>query len=127
MRDYRKYKVWELGHEITLEVYKLTQNFPKQEMYGITSQMRRASSSIAANIVEGCGRESDAEFRRFLIIAQGSANELEYFTILSKDLGYIEESTFLKLNNKVDKNRRSINSLINKLSNKQYKRTTNIK
>jgi four helix bundle protein len=62
MRDYSKYKVWELGHEITLEIYKLTKDFPKQEMYGIISQMRRASSSIPANIVEGCGRESDAEF-----------------------------------------------------------------
>lgn len=109
MRDYRKYKVWELGHEITLDVYKSTQDFPKQEMYGITSQMRRASSSIPANIAEGCGRESDAEFRRFLIIAQGSANELEYFTVLSKDLGYMEKSIFLKLNDKVDKVRRSLN------------------
>jgi len=115
MRDYRKYKVWELGHEITLEVYKLTQDFPKQEMYGITSQMRRASYSIPANIVEGCGRESDAEFRRFLIISQGSANELEYFTILAKDLGYIENSVFSKLNDKVDKTRRSLNNLINKI------------
>ena len=115
MRDYRKYKVWELGHEITLEVYKLTQDFPKQEMYGITSQMRRASSSIPANIAEGCGRESDAEFKRFLVISQGSANELEYFTVLAKDLGYVKESVFLKLNDKVDKARRSLNSLINKL------------
>jgi len=115
MRDYKKYKVWELGHEITLEIYELTQDFPKQEMYGITSQMRRASSSIPANIVEGCGRESDAEFRKFLIIAQGSANELEYFTVLSKDLGYLEESIFMKLNDKVDKVRRSLNSLIRKI------------
>jgi len=84
-------------------------------MYGITSQMRRASSSIPANIAEGCGRESDAEFRRFLIISQGSANELEYFTVLAKDLGYLEKSIFLKLNDKVDKVRRSLNSLINKL------------
>jgi len=102
-------------HEITLDLYKLTRDFPKHEMYGITSQMRRASSSIPANIAEGCGRESDAEFRRFLIIAQGSANELEYFTVLIKDLGYIKESVFLKLNDKVDKVRRSLNSLIKKL------------
>lgn len=115
MRDYRKYKVWELGHEITLEVYKLTQGFPKHEMYGIVSQIRRASSSIPANIAEGCGRESDAEFKRFLIISQGSANELEYFTVLAKDLGYIAAAAFLKLNDKVDKVRRSLNSLINKL------------
>jgi four helix bundle protein len=84
-------------------------------MYGIISQMRRASSSIPANIVEGCGRESDAEFRRFLNISQGSANELEYFTVLAKDLGYIEDSIFLKLNDKVDRVRRSLNSLIKKI------------
>lgn len=71
MRDYKKYTVWELGHEITLETYKLTKNFPNDENFGLTSQMRRASSSIPANIAEGCGRESDAEFKRFLIIAQG--------------------------------------------------------
>ncbi|MGI9552151.1 MAG: four helix bundle protein [Aurantibacter sp.] len=114
MRDYRKYKVWELGHQVTLEIYKLTQGFPKEEMCGIASQMRRASYSIPSNIAEGCGRESDAEFKRFLIISQGSANELEYFTVLAKDLGYIEESIFSKLNDKVDKVRRSLNSLIKK-------------
>ncbi|MGP1993639.1 four helix bundle protein [Zobellia laminariae] len=115
MRDYRKYKVWELGHEITLNVYKSTQNFPKQEVYGIVSQMRRAAYSIPSNIVEGCGRESDAEFRRFLIISQGSANELEYFTVLAKDLGYLEQQGFAELNDKVDKIRRSLNNLINKI------------
>ncbi|CAM4385448.1 four helix bundle protein [Zobellia nedashkovskayae] len=115
MRDYRKYKVWELGHEITLNIYKSTSNFPKQEIYGIVSQMRRAAYSIPSNIVEGCGRESDAEFRRFLIISQGSANELEYFTVLAKDLGYLEQESFAELNDKVDKIRRSLNNLINKI------------
>jgi len=115
MRNYRKYEVWEMGHEIALEIYQLTQNLPQQEIYGLTSQMRRASSSVPANIVEGCGRESDAEFKRFLIIAQGSANELEYFTVLAKDLGYLDESIFTKLNDSVDKVRRSLNSLIKKL------------
>lgn len=103
MRDYRKYRVWELGHEITLKIY------------GIISQMRRSSYSIPANIVEGCGRESDAEFKRFLIIAPGSANELEYFTMLAKDLGYLDIPIFTKLNDYVDKTRRSLNSLIKKL------------
>lgn len=115
MRDYRKYKVWELGHEITLNIYKSTSNFPKQEIYGIVSQMRRAAYSIPSNIVEGCGRESDAEFRRFLIISQGSANELEYFTVLAKDLRYLEQESFAELNDKVDKIRRSLNNLINKI------------
>lgn len=116
MRDYKKYKVWELGHQVTLEIYRLTQSFPKEEIYGMISQMRRASYSIPSNIAEGCGRESDAEFRRFLIISQGSASELEYFTMLAKDLGYIEQSTFSELNDKVDKVRRSLNSLIKKIN-----------
>ncbi len=85
MRDFKKYKVWELGHKITLEIYRITKDFPKEELYGMTSQMRRAAYSIPSNIVEGCGRESNTEFRRFLIISQGSASELEYFTILAKD------------------------------------------
>jgi four helix bundle protein len=115
MRDYRKYRVWDLGHEVTLEIYKLTTEFLKSELYGLVSQMRRASSSVPANIAEGCGRESDAEFKRFLIISQGSANELEYFTVLAKDLGYLKEESFTPLNDKVDKVRRSLNSLISKL------------
>ena len=115
MRDYKKYKVWELGHQVTLEIYKLTRDFPKHETYGVVSQMRRASSSIPANIAEGYGRESDPEFKRFLIIARGSASELEYFTILANDLGYITENTFKEINDKVDKVRRSLNNLITKL------------
>ena len=115
MRNYKKYQVWELGHDVTLEVYKLTKDFPKSEIYGIVGQMRRASSSIPANIAEGCGRESDAEFKRFLTIARGSASELEYFTILAKDLGYIKENEFKEINNKVDKVRRSLNNLVNKI------------
>ncbi len=115
MRDYKKYKVWELGHEVTLEVYRLTKTFPKDENFGITSQMRRAAYSIPSNISEGCGRESDAEFKRFLTIARGSASELEYFTILAKDLEYIKEEIFSELNDKVDRIRRSITNLINKI------------
>jgi len=98
MRDYKKYDVWKLGHQVSLDMYKLSQSFPKEEIYGITSQMRRAAYSIPSNIAEGCGRESDAEFRRFLIISQGSASELEYFTILAKDLGYLEQTVYSNLN-----------------------------
>jgi four helix bundle protein len=71
VRNFRKYQVWELGHQITLDVYKLTNNFPKVEQYGLISQIRRASSSVPANIAEGCGRESEVEFKRFLSIANG--------------------------------------------------------
>ena len=115
MRDYKKYNVWKLGHEVTLDVYRLTQGFPMEENYGLIRQMRRCSSSIPANIAEGCGRESDTEFKRFLIISQGSAIELEYFTILAKDLKYMNYDDFSLINDKVNKVRRSLNSLIHKL------------
>lgn len=115
MRDFRKYKVWELGHEISISMYKISQFFPPEEIYGITSQMRRAAYSIPSNIAEGCGRESDTEFKRFLIISQGSSSELEYFSLLAKDLGYIDDSIYLKLNDSINKVKRSLNKLIQKL------------
>lgn len=115
MRDYKKYDVWKLGHEITLQVYNLTKTFPKEEQYGLISQMRRAAYSIPSNIAEGCGRESDNEFKRYLTITRGSASELEYFTILTKDLGFIQKSDFEILNDQVNKVRRSLKNLINKI------------
>ena len=117
MRNFRKYQVWELGHQITLDVYKLTNSFPKDEQYGLTSQMRRASSSVPANIAEGCGRESEVEFKRFLVIANGSAAELEYFLILVKDLNFVSEIDVNDLVGKVDQLKRSLNKLISKINN----------
>ncbi|MBD0777436.1 four helix bundle protein [Maribacter sp. ANRC-HE7] len=115
MRDYRKYDVWKLGHEITLNIYSITKAFPKDEEFGITSQMRRASFSIPSNIAEGCGRASDAEFKRFLIISRGSAAELEYFMFLAKDLKYIDDVSYTTLYDKVNKVKRSISNLIQKI------------
>jgi four helix bundle protein len=89
MRDFKKYDIWQLSHELTLEVYKITSIFPKEELFGLTSQIRRAVSSIPTNISEGCGRNSDKEFNQFLNIALGSASETEYLLTLSKDLNYI--------------------------------------
>lgn len=86
MKDFRTLKVWSKAHELTLLVYKQTKTFPKEELFGLTSQIRRACSSIPANIAEGCGKGSDADFSRFLQIAFGSANELEYHFILARDL-----------------------------------------
>src|SRR3990172_8375827 len=89
MRDFRELQVWEKSHQLALAVYKLTVTFPKDELYGLTSQIRRACVSIAANIAEGCGRSGDAEFARFLQIAMGSASELEYHLLLARDLKFI--------------------------------------
>jgi four helix bundle protein len=102
MRDFKKYDIWQLSHDLTLEVYKITSSFPKEEIYGLTSQIRRASSSIPTNISEGCGRNSDKEFNQFLNIALGSALETEYLFILSKDLKYIDLVDFEKYNSKIN-------------------------
>jgi four helix bundle protein len=91
MRDFRQIRVWEKAHQLTLEIYKVTAQFPKEELYGLTSQLRRASASIAANIAEGFGRGGNVELARFLQIAIGSAYEVEYHILLAKDLGLISK------------------------------------
>ena len=90
MQNYKDLKVWEKAHEFTLRVYEITKLFPKEEIYCLTSQIRRASSSIPANIAEGCGKNSQLDFAKFLNISLGSANEAEYYLILSKDLKYLK-------------------------------------
>ena len=94
VRDFRKIVVWQKAHALTLQVYRVTVFFPKEELYGLTSQMRRASSSIGANIAEGCGRDSQVELVRFMHIASGSASELEYHFLLARDLGFIDGTTY---------------------------------
>ncbi len=115
MRDFKKYDIWKLSHDLTLEIYKVSKDFPKEEIYGIVSQIRRASASIPTNISEGCGRNSDADFNRFLTIALGSASETEYLLILSKDLNYINENTIEKLNSDINLIKQKIYSLKQKL------------
>jgi four helix bundle protein len=88
MRDFKKLTVWQKAHSFTLSMYAATAKLPSSETYGLTIQLRRAASSIPANIAEGCGRDSDAEPGRFLRIAMGSGNEIEYFLLLARDLDY---------------------------------------
>ena len=115
MSDFRKYNIWELSHKLTLDIYTVSREFPQNESYSIVSQIRRASASIPTNIAEGCGRDSDAEFNRFLTIAMGSASETEYLLILSKDLQYINDEHFENLNSKVNIIKQKIYSLKQKL------------
>ncbi len=103
--------VWKKSHALTLLVYKSTKTFPKEELYGLISQMRRSSSSIPSNIAEGCGRNTQAQFAQFLNDASGSASELEYQFTLSKDLGFISSEKFEKLNSKVIEIKRMFSSL----------------
>lgn len=97
MRDFRGLKVWEKSHQLTLALYRLTAGFPREEEYGLTSQIRRAAASIPMNIAEGCGRDGDAELARFMQIAMGSASELEYQLLLAYDLGYIEQGDYKEM------------------------------
>jgi len=115
MRDFRKIKAWEKAHELTLGIYATTSSFPKDELYGLTSQMRRSASSIPTNIAEGCGRESEADFARFLQIAIGSTTELEYQILLSRDLKLIDSKTHDQLANSVIEIRRMLFSFIKTL------------
>ncbi|UMB60317.1 four helix bundle protein [Lutibacter sp. A80] len=115
MRDFKKYEIWKLSHKLTLDIYELTNDYPKNEIYGLTSQIRRACSSIPTNISEGCGRDSDAEFNRFLTIALGSANETEYLIILSKDLNYITEEKSVYLLKQINLIKRKTYQLKQKL------------
>lgn len=115
MKDFRKLNVWEKSHYLTISVYKYTKTFPKDELYGLTNQIRRASVSIPANIGEGCGRDSDAELARFCHIAMGSASKLEYHFLLTHDLKYLESSKFNQLTQAITEVKRMLTSFIQKL------------
>jgi four helix bundle protein len=115
VRDFKTLQVWNKAHERTLAVYRTTTAFPKEELFGLTSQIRRASSSIPAYIAEGCGRDGDAEFRRLLQIAMGSASELEYHLLLAHDLGYIGHEDYTRLEQNVTEVKRMLTGFIHKL------------
>jgi four helix bundle protein len=115
MKNFRELKVWQKSHQLTLGVYKVTATFPKEELYGLTSQTRRACASIPANIAEGCGRATDGDFARFLQIALGSASELEYHLLLARDLGFLSSSNYEHLNNEATEIKRMLTSFIQKL------------
>ena len=99
--NYRELEIWKDGIELAKLVYQLTKDFPKEEIYGLTDQIRRSAISIPANIAEGCGRDTDKDFNYFLAIAKGSSNELETHLILAKELGYISEEKLSPILNKL--------------------------
>ena len=101
MRDFKSLSVWQKSHELTLSIYKSTSGFPKEELFGLVSQMRRSSSSISTNIAEGCGRTTQSQMAHFLNIALGSASELRYQILLSKDLEFISEQIFIEQSDQV--------------------------
>jgi four helix bundle protein len=115
MEDFKDLMVWAKAHQLALCVYQRTRTFPREELFGLTSQVRRASASIGANIAEGCGRRSDAEFKRFLQIARGSASELECHLLLARDLRFLEADEFNDLEAKVLEVQRMLASLVQRL------------
>ena len=117
---YHNIFVWKKSHELTLEIYKITKKYPKDELFGIISQMRRASSSVPANIVEGSARRSSKEFAQFLVQARGSLSETQYFLELSKDLEYISKEEFDFLTSLSTEVAKMLNSLLTKVKSFTY-------
>ena len=116
VKDFRQLQVWQKAHELTLVVYQLTATFPREERYGLTTQLRRSSSSIAANLAEECGRNGDAEFARFCSIAMGSASELEYHLLLARDLKLIQPKKYEELASPATELKRMLTVLLHKLN-----------
>jgi four helix bundle protein len=112
MQDFRNLEVWHKAHELTLDVYRATRAFPDDERYGLTSQLRRGAASIPANLAEGCGRGSDADFGRFVQNAMGSSSETEYHFVLAKDLNYLHVDAYTTLNEEVTRIKRTLASLL---------------
>ena len=115
MRDFRKLSVWEKSHQLTLGDYRATAGFPKREMYGLTSQLRRSCASIPANIAEGSGRTGEKDFARYLTIASGSASETEYHLLLAVDLEYLKQDVYADLNDRVQEVKRMLTGFIRRL------------
>ena len=112
MGQFENLQVWQNSHQLTLATYKASAGFPREERYGLTSQLRRAAASIPANIAEGCGRNRDTELGRFIEFAIGSSNELEYHLLLARDLGYLEHNTYSELVNSAREVGRMLSSLL---------------
>ena len=119
MKDFRTLKVWEKSHTLVLAIYKVTQDFPKNELYGLTSQIQRAAVSVPTNIAEGCGKDSDAELGRYLKIAMGSSSELEYLLMLIHDLNYLTGNQYNQLQDNLVEVRKMLNAFIQKLKAKR--------
>ena len=107
--------VWKKSHDLTMRVYNLTSQFPREEIYGLTSQIRRACASIPTNIAEGCGRKSSAEFARFLQIAIGSASETEYLILLAHDLKYLSPDQYVQLEDMTTSVKKMLITLLKRL------------
>lgn len=115
MKDFKELHVWQKSHSLTLAIYKISKAFPREELYGLTSQIRRSAISLPSNISEGCGRLSDKELAHFLVIASGSASEISYQLLLARDLEYISQSVYDPLQAQLTEIHKMLNAFIKKL------------
>jgi four helix bundle protein len=119
MKDFRSLQVWRKAHVLTLDCYRISGAFPKYELYGLISQIRRCAASIAANIAEGCGKRGNGEFQRYLGIAAGSASELEYHLVLARDLEFLTAEQYDSLNSAATEVKRMLAGLIRKVESER--------
>ena len=124
MQDFQELQVWQKSHQLALQIYRVTRIFPREELYGLTSQIRRCASSIGANTAEGCCRQSSADFARFLQIACGSAGELECHTLLARDLEMLKTDTANELLKSIREIKRMLTGLINRVRQSEPKNRT---
>ncbi len=115
MQTFRTLEVWKKSHDLALEIYRLTATFPREELYGLVSQLRRSTVSIASNIAEGAGRGTSSDFARFLDIASGSTSEVEYQLLLAHDLGYVSSCDHDELDQRVEEIRRMLAGFLRRL------------
>jgi four helix bundle protein len=115
VKDFRSLKVWQKSHKLTVLVYEITKSFPKEEIYGLTSQIRRSSASIPTNLAEGCGRGSDKDFKRFVQIAMGSASETEYLFLFCHELKMVSDENFNNFSEQIEETKKMLASLIKSL------------
>lgn len=116
MQDFRKLEVWRRSHALALECYRLTRSFPKEELFGLTSQLRRAAVSVELNLAEGSSRGSDADFKRFVQMALGSASEVECQLMLARDLDYLKGEVHAALEVQVQELKRMLIRLSQRLT-----------
>ena len=115
MRNYRDLQVWTKAHLLTLDLYKISRTFPREEMYGLTVQLRRAAASIGANLAEGCGRRTSGELARFVRIAMGSASELDYHLLLCRDLEFMKDEDFKRVAKNLIEVRKMLTSFLSSI------------
>ena len=122
MKDFKELKIWHKAYDLALVIYEASRSFPREEMYGLTSQLRRAAVSIGANIAEGCGRRSDGELVRFLQIARGSASEVEHHLLLARDLKFLQAARHQDIEKRLQEVQRMLTSLVSSVQDTQNAR-----